>query len=118
MHQGKTWDALPVKLPCVYVANISLNTGDYIIVVNAEKISVTGKKNKDKIYYHHTGYIGNLKSATYDEMQSKKPGRVLEIAVKGMLPKGPLGRSMLKKLKIYAGSEHQHTAQQPITLEI
>ena len=96
----------------------NLDTGDYIIVVNAEKISVTGKKNKDKIYYHHTGYIGNLKSATYDEMQSKKPGRVLEIAVKGMLPKGPLGRSMLKKLKIYAGSEHQHTAQQPITLEI
>ena len=96
----------------------NLDTGDYIIVVNAEKISVTGKKNKDKIYYHHTGYIGNLKSATYDEMQSKKPGRVLEIAVKGMLPTGPLGRSMLKKLKIYAGSEHQHTAQQPITLEI
>ncbi len=96
----------------------NLDTGDYIIVVNAEKISVTGKKNKDKIYYHHTGYIGNLKSATYDEMQSKKPGRVLEIAVKGMLPKGPLGRGMLKKLKIYAGSEHQHTAQQPITLEI
>ena len=96
----------------------NLDTGDYIIVVNAEKISVTGKKNKDKIYYHHTGYIGNLKSATYDEMQSKKPGRVLEIAVKGMLPKGPLGRSMLKKLKIYAGSEHQHTALQPITLEI
>lgn len=96
----------------------NLDTGDYIIVVNAEKLSVTGKKCKDKIYYRHTGYIGNLKSATYDEMQNKRPGKVLELAVKGMLPRGPLGRAMLKKLKIYAGSEHEHTAQQPVALEI
>lgn len=99
-----------------YTPNI--DTGDYIIVVNAEKLNVTGKKRNDKIYYRSTGYIGNLKSATFNEMQAKKPGKVLEIAVKGMLPKGPLGRSMLKKLKVYAGTEHQHTAQQPVILDI
>jgi len=92
--------------------------GDSIIVCNAAKLSVTGKKRNDKVYYRHTGYIGNLKSATFDEMQARNPGKVLEIAVKGMLPRGPLGRAMLKKLKIYAGSEHQHSAQQPVALEI
>ena len=96
----------------------NLDTGDYIIVINADKLAVTGKKSKNKIYYRYTGYIGNLKSATFEEMQTKKPGQVLEIAVKGMLPKGSLGRAMLKKLKIYTGSEHQHSAQQPVALEI
>ena len=99
-----------------YTPNI--DTGDYIIVVNAAKLSVTGKKRSDKVYYRHTGYIGNMKSATFDEMQARNPGKVLEIAVKGMLPKGPLGRAMLKKLKIYADGEHQHIAQQPVALEI
>jgi ribosomal protein L13 len=99
-----------------YTPNI--DTGDYIIVVNAAKLSVTGKKRSDKVYYRHTGYIGNMKSATFDEMQARSPGKVLEIAVKGMLPKGPLGRAMLKKLKIYADGEHQHIAQQPVALEI
>lgn len=96
----------------------NLDTGDYIIVINADKLAVTGKKSKNKIYYRYTGYIGNLKSSTFEEMQTKKPGQVLEIAVKGMLPKGSLGRAMLKKLKIYTGSEHQHSAQQPVALEI
>lgn len=96
----------------------SIDTGDYIIVINADKVSVTGRKRLNKIYYRYTGYIGNLKSATFDEMQAKNPGKVIELAVKGMLPRGPLGRAQLKKLKIYAGSEHQHSAQQPIALEI
>ena len=96
----------------------NLDTGDYIIVINADKLAVTGKKSKNKIYYRYTGYIVNLKSSTFEEMQTKKPGQVLEIAVKGMLPKGSLGRAMLKKLKIYTGSEHQHSAQQPVALEI
>lgn len=96
----------------------NIDTGDYIIVINAEKIGVTGKKRQDKVYHRHTGYIGNLKSATFAEMQVKNPGKVIELAVKGMLPRGPLGRAQLKKLKIYAGSEHQHSAQQPIVLDI
>lgn len=96
----------------------NIDTGDYIIVINADKISVTGKKRQDKVYHRHTGYIGNLKSATFSEMQAKNPGKVIELAVKGMLPRGPLGRAQLKKLKIYAGSEHQHSAQQPILLNI
>lgn len=96
----------------------TIDTGDYIIVINADKVAVTGKKGQDKLYHRHTGYIGNLKTASFDELQSKKPGKVIELAVKGMLPRGPLGRAQLKKLKIYSGSEHQHTAQQPITLEI
>jgi large subunit ribosomal protein L13 len=90
-----------------------VDTGDYIIVVNADKVHVTGKKASDKIYYHHTGYIGNLKSATFNQMQKKAPGRVIELAVKGMLPKNPLGRAMYRKLKVYAGPEHNHSAQQP-----
>ena len=95
-----------------------VDTGDYIIVVNAEKMRVTGNKETDKVYYRHTGYIGNLKHATFAELNAKRPERVIELAVKGMLPRGPLGRAMLKKLKIYAGAEHQHSAQQPIALEI
>lgn len=96
----------------------NLDTGDYIVVINVEKIAVTGKKRDDKMYHHHTGYIGNLKSASFKELQAKKPARVLELAVKGMLPRGPLGRAMLKKLKIYSGAEHEHAAQQPIVLDL
>jgi large subunit ribosomal protein L13 len=95
-----------------------VDTGDYIIVVNADKVHVTGRKATEKMYYHHTGYIGNLKSINFEKLQVKKPGRVIEIAVKGMLPKNPLGRAMFRKLKIYAGPVHQHAAQQPKTLEI
>ncbi|OCG16889.1 50S ribosomal protein L13 [Gilliamella sp. App6-5] len=95
-----------------------VDTGDYIIVINAEKVVVTGKKRTDKIYYRHTGYIGGLKEATFKEMIERHPEQVIEIAVKGMLPKGPLGRAMYRKLKVYAGNEHNHAAQQPQVLDI
>jgi large subunit ribosomal protein L13 len=95
-----------------------VDTGDYIVVVNADKLRVTGRKASDKMYYHHTGYIGNMKSISFEKLQQKAPGRVLELAVKGMLPKNPLGRAMYRKLKIYAGPDHQHSAQQPKALEI
>ncbi len=95
-----------------------VDTGDYIVVINAEKVYVSGNKRTDKIYYHHTGYVGNLKSISFDKLIEKAPERVIEAAVKGMLPKNPLGRAMYKKMKVYAGSEHPHTAQQPKTLEI
>ena len=100
----------------VYTPHV--DTGDYVVVVNADKIRVTGRKASDKMYHHHTGYIGNLKSISFEKLQAKAPGRVLELAVKGMLPKNPLGRAMYRKLKIYAGPEHQHAAQQPKALEI
>ena len=95
-----------------------VDTGDYIVVVNADRIRVTGRKSSDKMYHHHTGYIGNMKSISFEKLQQKAPGRVLELAVKGMLPKNPLGRAMYRKLKIYAGPDHQHAAQQPKTLDI
>lgn len=95
-----------------------VDTGDYIIVINAEKVAVTGKKRTDKMYYRHTGYIGGLKEATFKEMIERHPEQVIEIAVKGMLPKGPLGRAMYRKLKVYAGNEHNHAAQQPQVLDI
>lgn len=95
-----------------------VDTGDYIVVVNAKQIRVTGNKLKDKIYHHHTGYIGNLKSMSLGTMLEQHPERVLINAVKGMLPKNKLGAAMLKKLKVYPGAEHQHTAQQPQPLEI
>ena len=95
-----------------------VDTGDYIIVVNADKVHVTGRKATDKMYHHHTGYIGSLKSISFEKLQARAPGRVIEIAVKGMLPKNSLGRAMFRKLKVYAGPEHQHAAQQPKTLEI
>ncbi|MCP5160933.1 MAG: 50S ribosomal protein L13 [Hahellaceae bacterium] len=95
-----------------------VDTGDYIVVVNAEKIRVTGNKAKEKLYHHHTGYIGGLKTFSFEKLIERAPERVLETAVKGMMPKGPLGRAMLKKLKIYAGTEHPHTAQQPQQLDI
>ena len=94
-----------------------VDTGDYIVVVNADKIRVTGNKANDKMYHHHTGYIGNMKSISFEKLQQKAPGRVLELAVKGMLPKNPLGRAMYRKLKIYPGPDHQHSAQQPKALE-
>ena len=95
-----------------------VDTGDYIIVINADKLRVTGDKNEGKIYYRHSGYPGGLYKRTFQEMQEKFPGRALEKAVKGMLPKGPLGYAMIRKLKVYAGSDHQHAAQQPKVLEI
>ncbi len=95
-----------------------MDTGDYIVVVNAEKVHVTGNKLADKMYYKHTGYIGNLKSTNLEKLLASKPERVIQQAVKGMMPKGPLGRQMLSKLKIYAGSEHPHAAQQPQALEL
>ena len=95
-----------------------VDTGDYIIVINAEKVHTTGRKTEDKFYHHVTGYVGNLKSISLEKMLQQTPERVIEIAVKGMLPKNPLGRAMFRKLKVYAGPEHQHTAQQPIPLEL
>ena len=95
-----------------------VDTGDYIIVLNADKVAVTGNKRTDKVYYRHTGYVGVLKEATFEEMIARHPERVIEIAVKGMLPKGPLGRAMYRKLKVYAGNEHNHAAQQPQVLDI
>lgn len=94
------------------------DTGDYFVVINAEKVAVTGNKEQDKIYHHHTGYVGGIKSENFSDMIQRAPERVLEIAVKGMMPKGPLGRKMLTKLKIYAGNEHPHEAQQLQPLEI
>ena len=90
-----------------------VDTGDYVIVINAEKIVVTGKKLDQKIYYNHSDYVGGMRETTLREMMAKKPERVIELAVKGMLPKGPLGREMYKKLFVYAGPEHKHAAQKP-----
>ena len=95
-----------------------VDTGDYVVVVNAEKVAVTGNKLKDKMYHRHTGYIGNLKSISLEKQLQQAPERVLEPAVKGMLPRNPLGRAMLKKLRVFAGPEHNHQAQQPRPLEI
>jgi large subunit ribosomal protein L13 len=99
----------------VYTPHV--DTGDYIVVINAEKVAVTGNKRSDKMYYRHTGYIGNMKSTNFEDLQAKHPEQPIELAVKGMLPKNPLGRAMFKKLKVYAGSEHKHEAQQPIALD-
>lgn len=95
-----------------------IDTGDYVIVVNADKIKVSGKKLDQKIYYHHSDYVGGMKETTLKEMLAKKPENVITLAVKGMLPKGPLGRNMLTKLHVYAGPEHNHAAQKPEVLEI
>ncbi len=95
-----------------------VDTGDYIVVVNAEKIRVSGNKLKDKTYHRYTGYVGNLKSTTLEKLLDEKPERALEFAVKGMLPRNPLGRKMYSKLRVFAGPEHPHTAQQPIPLQI
>ena len=95
-----------------------VDTGDYVIVVNADKIKVTGKKLEQKIYYNHSDYVGGMKETTLKEMMAKKPEKVVELAVKGMLPKGPLGRSMMTKLHVYAGADHEQAAQKPEVLEI
>ena len=100
----------------VYTPHV--DTGDYIVVINAEKVAVTGKKLQDKMYYRFTGYVGNLKSENLEQALHAHPERVIEHAVKGMLPKNPLGRAMYKKLKVYKGSEHPHSAQQPQVLDI
>ena len=95
-----------------------VDTGDYIVIVNAAKISVTGNKFDDNMYHHHTGYIGNLKSVPFKDLIESKPEEVIQKAVKGMLPKGPLGREMARKMKVFAGNEHTHAAQQPQLLDI
>jgi len=95
-----------------------VDTGDYIVVVNVDKLRVTGRKAQQKTYYRHSGYPGGLYSTTFEKLQARHPDRVLKLAVKGMLPKGPLGYAMLKKMKVYSGASHPHTAQQPKTLEI
>ena len=95
-----------------------VDTGDYIVVVNAEKVAVTGKKATDKIYYSHSGYPGGIKDINFQDLIAKAPEKVIQSAVKGMLPRGPLGREMFRKLKVYAGSQHPHLAQQPQTLKL
>ena len=95
-----------------------VDTGDYIVVVNAEKVAVTGNKAQDKMYYSHTGFPGGIKSISFEKLIAKKPEMVIQKAVKGMLPRGPLGRAMFRKLKVYAGAEHNHNAQQPKQLDI
>lgn len=95
-----------------------VDTGDYIVVVNAEQVQVTGRKETDKIYYRHTGYPGGIKSRTLEEMREKRPEQIIQRAVKGMLPRNPLGRQVARKLKVYRGSEHPHTAQQPRELTL
>jgi len=100
----------------VYTPHV--DTGDFIVVVNASQVRVTGNKARDKMYHKHTGYIGNLKSISFEKLRDKQPERIIELAVKGMLPKGPLGRAMLRKMRVYAGAEHDHAAQQPMPLDI
>jgi large subunit ribosomal protein L13 len=95
-----------------------VDTGDYLVVVNAEKVRVTGNKLQDKMYYRHTGYVGHLKSMNLTKLLASKPERAIELAVKGMLPRGPLGRAMYRKLHVYAGPEHRHQAQQPQILDL
>jgi len=95
-----------------------VDTGDYLVIINAEKVKVTGKKAKDKIYYRHSGFPGGIKQMSFEKLIDHKPEQVIQGAVKGMLPKGPLGRAMLAKLKVYAGAEHPHAAQQPLNLNI
>ena len=104
------------KHKAIYTPHV--DTGDFIVVVNADKIRVTGNKASDKMYYRHSGYPGGIRATSFKDLQAKHPGRALEKAVKGMLPKGPLGYAMVKKLKVYAGATHPHTAQQPKVLDI
>lgn len=104
------------KHKAIYTPHV--DTGDFVVVVNAEKVRVTGRKATDKMYYRHTQFAGGLKTESFEKLQARRPGRALELAVKGMLPRGPLGYAMIKKLKVYAGAEHPHSAQQPRALEI
>ncbi|HCH00023.1 MAG: 50S ribosomal protein L13 [Actinomycetota bacterium] len=96
----------------------SMDVGDHIVIINAEKIAMTGRKAQTKMYYRHSGYIGGLKEMTFEKLQAKHPERILELAIKGMLPHNSLGRAMFRKLKVYAGTEHPHSAQQPKILDI
>jgi len=122
--EGKTLGRLAAEIALrlrgkhkpVYTPHV--DTGDYIVVINAEKIHVTGKKRSDKTYYRHSGYPGGMKTMSFEKLNSYKPELIIETAVKGMLPHNPLGRAMFRKLKVYAGSEHQHAAQQPKELNI
>ena len=122
--EGKTLGRLATEIArrlrgkhkAIYTPHV--DTGDFIVIVNADKIRVTGTKAVDKIYYRHSGFPGGIYATKFKDMQAKHPGRAIEKAVKGMLPKGPLGYAMIKKLKVYAGGEHPHTAQQPKPLEI
>ncbi|HEX6829396.1 MAG TPA: 50S ribosomal protein L13 [Burkholderiales bacterium] len=104
------------KHKAVYTPHV--DTGDFVVVVNADKVRVPGRKATDKMYYRHSQFAGGLKSDSFEKLQARRPGRVLELAVRGMLPRGPLGYAMLRKLKVYAGAQHPHSAQQPKTLEI
>ncbi len=104
------------KHKAIYTPHV--DTGDYIVVINAEKVRVSGNKAKNKMYYRHSGYMGGLKTTNFNDMIERSPERVIEIAVKGMLPRNPLGREMYRKLKVYAGPQHQHAAQQPQPLEL
>lgn len=122
--EGKTLGRLATELARrlrgkhkpVYTPHV--DTGDYIVVVNAAKVRVTGRKERDKIYHHHTGFPGGIKSITLEKLRERAPERIIETAVKGMLPKNSLGRAMYRKLKVFAGPEHNHAAQQPKPLEI
>ena len=122
--EGKTLGRLATEVAMVLrgknkpIYTPHVDCGDYVIVINAEKVVVTGKKRTNKIYKKHTGYPGGLREITFDKLQQKKPEEIIRHAVKGMLPDGKLGRQMFKKLKVYAGAEHPHTAQKPETLEI
>ena len=117
---GRLATALAHRLKGKHKADYSphVDMGDHLVVINAEKIHVTGRKLSDKIYYHHTGYIGGIKSIALEKLLAEHPERAIEIAVKGMLPKNPLGRAMFRKLHVFAGTEHPHQAQQPKPLEI
>ncbi len=121
---GKTLGRLTTEIAMILMGKNKptytpfLDTGDFVIVLNAEKVKVTGNKAQNKIYAYHTGYPGGLKETNFNTMIQKRPERVIELAVKGMLPKNSLGRQMIKKLKVYAGSEHPHEAQMPVVLDI
>lgn len=122
--EGKTLGRIATKIATILqgkhkaMYTPSIDTGDFVIVLNASKIKLTGKKEEQKIYYSHSGYIGGLKEISFKRMLEKRPERIIELAVKGMLPKGRLGRQMIKKMKVYAGAEHPHEAQAPKTLEV
>jgi large subunit ribosomal protein L13 len=117
---GRMASAIATRLRGKHKAEYTphVDTGDYIVVVNAAKVRVTGNKATDKTYHHHTGYPGGMKSITFDKLIEKSPEQAIELAVKGMLPRNPLGRAMARKLKVYPGAEHPHAAQQPQALEI
>ncbi len=113
---AKVADVLRGKIKPTFTPH--LDTGDFVVVINAEKVTLTGKKMKDKVYYHHTGYPGGIKEISAEKLLAKKPAEMIRIAVRGMLPKNSLGRQVLRKLKIYAGPDHPHEAQKPVSLEI